>query len=65
MPGADRAGRPLLLNVLRKCIALVVPTITLWNTVYLERSAALLTKSRAVASPLLKHVSTRLGATLL
>jgi len=36
---------------------LVVAAITLWNTVYLERAAALLTKSRAFDSALLQHVS--------
>ena len=36
---------------------LVVAAITLWNTVYLERAATLLTKSRALDSALLQHVS--------
>ena len=36
---------------------LVVAAITLWNTVYLERAAALLAKSRPVDSDLLQHVS--------
>ncbi len=36
---------------------LVVAAITLWNTVYLERAAAVLAKSRPVDSALLQHVS--------
>lgn len=35
---------------------LVLAAITLWNTVYLERAAELLAKSRAFDSTLLQHV---------